>query len=97
MLAGEYPVTRPMPYLESIEMIIIIISSRFSTIQQLITSGDMSITTPSSVPGPIAKPRSNSTSSNYSSESSSHIGCGYQRAPGSEREREENTFVSIVS
>ncbi len=60
---------------------------------QIISSSDMTITTPSSsVPGPIAKPRSNSTSSNYSSESS-HIGSGYQRAPGSERE--ENTFVSI--
>ena len=54
----------------------------------------MTITTPSSsVPGPIAKPRSGSTSSNYSSESS-HIGSTYQRAPGSERE--ENTFVSII-
>ncbi|XP_072028240.1 LOW QUALITY PROTEIN: putative E3 ubiquitin-protein ligase UNKL [Amphiura filiformis] len=57
---------------------------------QIISSSDMTITTPSnSVPGPIAKPRSNSTSSNYSSESS-HIGSVYQRAPGSERE--ENTF-----
>ncbi|XP_077979580.1 RING finger protein unkempt homolog isoform X2 [Glandiceps talaboti] len=35
----------------------------------------------SQVPGPIAKPRSNSTSSNFSSESAS-----YMKAPGSERE-----------
>ncbi|XP_070580771.1 RING finger protein unkempt-like [Ptychodera flava] len=45
------------------------------------SSENPAMVTYSPVPGPIAKPRSNSTSSNFSSESAS-----YMKAPGSERE-----------
>ncbi|XP_033630575.1 putative E3 ubiquitin-protein ligase UNKL isoform X1 [Asterias rubens] len=57
-----------------------------SSLQQQISFGESIFTsvTSSSAPGPIAKPRSNSTSSSYSSDSL-HFNI-YPRAPGSERE-----------
>ncbi|XP_022093640.1 putative E3 ubiquitin-protein ligase UNKL isoform X2 [Acanthaster planci] len=63
-----------------------------TSLHQQVMGGDPTFSiAPSNMPGPIAKPRSNSTSSNYSSDSLHHN--MYPRAPGSEREEAYSSLL----